>query len=217
LTAWLILLYLGCVRRDQRLLILQLNKQLKVSSLFSSKVTMIHQDINRSALRVGMRIEAICDMKSQAFGELCDNKRHWHSLWIEVEDTIKRSMNVSAANSNRTRNRSRSNQAVWINVTITADDAMAIDNWNPSDGDLLVAVCSLAAEGYDVRLKPDSRSDGFSAFLFPAVPDNPNTGYALSAYAPEPRSAIKVLLYKHHHMLDEQWQAAADNQQGGYR
>lgn len=93
----------------------------------------------------------------------------------------------------------------WVNVTLADTDALQIEHWDVSNDELFTVLINLVDTGHTVTVKPVPSEDGFMAAAIGSSDDCPNEGLGLSAYADNPRDAVKVLVFKHHAILDRNW------------
>jgi len=132
---------------------------------------------------------------------MCDHL-DWN-LWYRQ---IKEQCDMARSSSSKPVDRPRDNmQTTWVNVNLTSEDKEVLKNAETSSDELAAALVALVLEGYEFRLKPSRKEDSYMAFLFPPDNGHAHSGFALSAFAADPRTALTVLLYKHFEVLGTDW------------
>lgn len=77
--------------------------------------------------------------------------------------------------------------------------------WELGDADLLEGIVSLTGRGYKLTASYNAKSGAATATLMAGQEQGRLSGYALSAKGTDARDAMKLLFYKHWHILDEDW------------
>lgn len=106
---------------------------------------------------------------------------------------------------------------VWVNRTLTDEDIVQIEGWDIDDTGLLAALINAVDTGHSLTVRQNADDDGFMASLVGNHNDCPNSGLGLSAYAADARSALKVLVYKHHGIFDGIWERPSSTEKRKYR
>jgi hypothetical protein len=96
----------------------------------------------------------------------------------------------------------------WVNHSLTDEDILQIDGWQPDDGEIFAGLLGLVDTGHSLTVKAAADGSGFMAAATGNSNDCENHGLGLSAYADNARDAAKVLLYKHHGVFDKIWPKA---------
>lgn len=109
------------------------------------------------------------------------------------------------------------NTVSWVNYSITDEDALEIDGWQPDDGEIFAGLLGLVDSGHSLTIKAANDGNGFMAAATGTGTDCQNHGLGLSAYADTSRDAAKVLLYKHHGVFDKVWPKADGSTKRRYR
>lgn len=105
----------------------------------------------------------------------------------------------------------------WCNVALPDDVELSLEHWDVSDAELFAAVITLVDSGHAIFHKAASDGDGFTFGATGQSDDCVNRGLGLSAYADNPRDAVKVFVYKHHGLLAGKWPAPASGQKRRFR
>jgi len=92
-------------------------------------------------------------------------------------------------------------------------EAFAVDGVH--DDDLMDLVQSTLADGYKISLTYNGQADTYNASMTCNNEKLANMGYTLSAFAPTLYTALGLLMYKHHVLLDGDWGNIPAPQRGG--
>ena len=88
------------------------------------------------------------------------------------------------------------NTLKWINSSLTREHQSEISGWGVDDGELFSALIMLVDTGHSIAIKVSPDGAGYMATAI---------GLGMSGFAPTPRDAFKVLLFKHHAIFGGQW------------
>lgn len=122
---------------------------------------------------------------------------------------IERILTMAANKKNSKRNSKPDAQTVkWVNRNLNDEEKAHHDGIKITPADLFKDALALALSGYNLSVKFDKYSDCFQATLIPYNEACVNYGFGLSARAADPKRAISMLLYKHFHVLSEDWGSA---------
>lgn len=92
-------------------------------------------------------------------------------------------------------------------------EAFAIDGVH--DDDLMDLVQSSLAEGYKLTFTYNGQADTYNAAMTCNAEKHPNQGYTMSAYGPTFYVALGLLMFKHHVLLQGDWNNIPAGQKGG--
>lgn len=109
------------------------------------------------------------------------------------------------------------NPVTWVNYSLTDENVDEIEGWECTDGELLAALVNMVDTGHSITIKQAGDGDGFMAAATGISNECQNKGLGLSAYAPDARSAAKVLVYKHVGVFDRLWPRREASQKPLYR
>lgn len=93
----------------------------------------------------------------------------------------------------------------FINRNLTTEEKADHDARKEPIQKLCVEFVKLVSLGYAVKCSWDAYSKCFQATATVWNDANPNYGYGLSARGATPERAVSLLLYKHFHILHEDW------------
>lgn len=96
--------------------------------------------------------------------------------------------------------------SVWfVNVAVSVSDAAKIDEYFPAIEAVYDAMVEVMTDGYRVAFNYDMTRDAVVASLTCRNDGLPNHNGVLNAFAGDWFTALKVVLYKHYVVLNEQW------------
>lgn len=101
-------------------------------------------------------------------------------------------------------------RAPWLGFLerrLTEDELADADNWTPSEADIWDAVERFIIAGIRVQLSYSTRLKLATCTLTDYRPDSSTAGYALSAQDANAALALKLAIFKHEHLLQNNWQA----------
>lgn len=97
----------------------------------------------------------------------------------------------------------------WINVRLSDEDRASFEQWDPSPDELLTGVIQMAESGINFSLRASKTSNGtWDCFCIGDEDSIDYGGRGFSSFASTPYDACKVALFKHFHVLREQWPAS---------
>lgn len=98
----------------------------------------------------------------------------------------------------------------FLEYRLSDAELAAASEWDLSDTDVIEAFINLTAKGYKLTVTYSAKSGASTATLMAGVEQGKASGWALSAKGEDARDAVKLLLYKHYHALEESWDAMLD-------
>lgn len=118
-------------------------------------------------------------------------------------------MNDRQANTKR-RKPKRPEKVTWqgyIDMPLTASqkEDVSSDYELVQDSELVEGLASLLGAQIDVKLKSMDGGQTVSCQLMDMNPDSSSAGFVLTSYAPTPRAALFVALYKHNVLCEGVW------------
>lgn len=93
----------------------------------------------------------------------------------------------------------------FVNYVLSDVDKEAYKVWSVDDHDLFLLLAGELTAGYKFSCSYNSQNDTHVATFMCNDDSNPNAGYCLSAYAPDPYHALKTLMFKHVEVLGSVW------------
>lgn len=98
---------------------------------------------------------------------------------------------------------------------LSADQLEAFATDGVHDDDLMDLVQASLAEGYKLTFTYNGQSDTYNAAMTCNDDKSGNFGYTMSAFGPTFYTAIGLLMYKHHILLEADWNNIPAPQRGG--
>lgn len=96
----------------------------------------------------------------------------------------------------------------WVGHKDFKLDAQAKDNyehWDIHDDDVYELAATTVQSGYKLSFTFNSGNDTFNAALTGDGGEGKNYTYTMSAFAPDWYNALRLVLFKHHVLLDGDW------------
>lgn len=94
----------------------------------------------------------------------------------------------------------------YLNVNLTAADDKLFDQWEADRVFGIADVGLLVDAGYKFSLNWDDHHSGYVASLYSGSPKLAWTGYTLTAWSDTPDEAVKLLMFKHFFLCNEDWE-----------
>lgn len=104
----------------------------------------------------------------------------------------------------------RWNNVRFINYELSQEETLSCKTWNVTLEELDKALSALFDDGYRLSCKFDEYGQCYGAFLNAPASGSVNSGFCLSGRGSTPVKAVKQLLYKHFHILDQHWEQWAE-------
>ena len=104
----------------------------------------------------------------------------------------------------------KSYEVTFVNCELDTSTKELVRNFDPKFTTTLDCVDRLVFDGYKISVSYDKYHNCVSAFCTHPANDHPHHGLCLSARAPSYLNALKVLVYKHFTILQENWDTAVD-------
>lgn len=98
---------------------------------------------------------------------------------------------------------------------LTAEQLEGFASFEPHDDDLMDLVQATLANDYKLTFTYNGQSDTYNAAATANGEKDPNKGYTMSAFAPSVYAALRLLMYKHWVLLDQNWDNVPAPQKGG--
>jgi len=111
----------------------------------------------------------------------------------------------SKAGAARTVKAPRFNDAQFVQLELTDEQAKSLKAMPTDAGVILDEIERMIDDGYKFTIKYDSYGDCIGAWCQDANPDGINTGYILTGRRSSVVKSLKQLLFKHHTLLDGDW------------
>lgn len=93
----------------------------------------------------------------------------------------------------------------FVERVLSEDELAQCDEWKPKPAEIIEAMCALSQAGYDLKISYNAAKEQGNATLVDQRAKLPTTGYALSARGTNCADALKILVYKHYHLLGGDW------------
>jgi hypothetical protein len=93
----------------------------------------------------------------------------------------------------------------FVNVTLTPEHKEALDAWDVADGGVFEGLAVYGERGYKLSVTYSKQSDSWNASYTGMEGCGKNAGYTVSAFAPSPYEAMRVLLFKVATILPDEW------------
>lgn len=93
----------------------------------------------------------------------------------------------------------------FLERRLTDAELEAFDNEVTTDEDILAATVEITYAGYDVKLSYSERLTAYTCTLVDQDANRKTAGYALSAQDTTGREALRMALYKHFVILEQNW------------
>lgn len=98
---------------------------------------------------------------------------------------------------------------------LTADQLEGFASFEHYDEDLMDLVQATLANEYKLAFTYNGQSDTYNAAMTCNGEKDPNKGYTMSAFAPTMMDALRLLMYKHWVLLEQNWDNVPAPQKGG--
>lgn len=93
----------------------------------------------------------------------------------------------------------------FVNVTLTNDHKEALGLWDCVDGGVFEGLAVYGEAGYKLSVTYNKQTTGWTASYTGQDGCGANEGYTVSAFAPTPYDAMRVLLFKVSVILPDKW------------
>lgn len=176
-----------------------------VSSLYTKARTFrdarIHRDCNRLASE-GARLNARLRTWWHAtdYFSNAPNIQSLSRFSIIYQEGLLMAKNVTPAKDFK-----RTEWKGFLERPMTDAELASADEWEVSDVQLIEGILALTNNGYKLTLSYSGKAKTATATLMAGDDHGRLAGYALSAKGADGREAIKLLMYKHYHLLEELW------------
>lgn len=98
----------------------------------------------------------------------------------------------------------------FVQCELPKETKEAVKKWDPKFEITMDALDRLVSDGYKLSIAQDTYHDCVGAFLSFPKPGHKHSGLCLTARGPSYLQALKVLVYKHYQVLQEDWGAIVD-------
>lgn len=98
---------------------------------------------------------------------------------------------------------------------LTAEQLEGFAAFEHHDDDLMDLVQTVLANDYKLTFTYNGQADTYNAAMTANGEKDPNKGYTMSAFAPSMYAALRLLMYKHWVLLDQNWDNVPAPQKGG--
>lgn len=105
----------------------------------------------------------------------------------------------------------------WLNVPLSDEHVAFIEGAKVTLEDIGARLLLMCSEGWDITIKRDDKSGGFSCFGFTDNPSVPNDRVGLSGWADNPTDAAFVFVYKYRDVLESVIPVGTDSTKRRFR
>lgn len=112
---------------------------------------------------------------------------------------------IMARNSKKTNDFQRDTWKGFVERRLTDQELFEATEWQFSDADMVECIVALTEVGYKFTASFNGATKAATATLHAGEPQGKSAGWALSAKGENARDALKLLMYKHYHILHEDW------------
>jgi len=102
--------------------------------------------------------------------------------------------------------------STFVRCDLDKETKEKVKAWDPKYEATIDALDRLLVDGYKVSFSPDKYHDCVGCFVSHPEPTHKHHGQCLTARGPDWINAAKVAVFKHFHILDEDWGAPVDQQ-----
>jgi len=145
--------------------------------------------------------------------QLCVILTQWADEWAVRIDEAKEVMGMATSGS-KTKN-GLSDWKGFKDFRLTADQLEGFAAFDTHDDDLMDLVQATLANDYKLTFTYNGQSDTYNAAATSNGEKDPNKGYTMSAFAPSMYAALRLLMYKHWVLLEQNWDNVPAPQKGG--
>ena len=96
-------------------------------------------------------------------------------------------------------------QQQFVRCELDKETKERVKKWDVKYESTMDGLDRMLNDGYKVSIVRDAQHDCMSIFATCTDKNNPNSGFCLTARAPGFLDALKVLVFKHFDVLQEQW------------
>ena len=146
--------------------------------------------------------------KSQLCGVLTLWASEWQELLFEAERIM--GMATKAKNGN-----GLSEWKGFKDFRLNPEQLEGFASFEAHDDDLMDLVQTMLAADYKLTFTYNGQADTYNAAATCNGEKDPNKGYTMSAFAPSMYAALRLLMYKHYVLLDQNWDNVPAPQRGG--
>lgn len=100
--------------------------------------------------------------------------------------------------------------AAFVRCELDASTKEQVKKWDPKFEATMDAVDRLLSDGYKISVSPDKYHDCVGAFMTMPEVAHKHHGQCLTARGPNYLQAMKVLVFKHFQVLQEEWGSPVD-------
>lgn len=93
----------------------------------------------------------------------------------------------------------------FVNVSLSQQDKEAYVSWDVQDTDVWDGIAQYAEGGYKFSVSRNKQNDHFTASVTGTEDAGKNAGYSVTAFAPTPYEAVRVVLFKVSVVLPPVW------------
>lgn len=94
----------------------------------------------------------------------------------------------------------------YLSVYLSAEDEVSFDVWEKDRVFGLADVSILVDNGYKFSVGWDAHHNGFVASLYSADAKLAWTGWTLTAWADDVNDAVRLLMFKHYVLCEQDWE-----------
>jgi len=177
---------------------------------------MLRDEIHVRAFRLGL-LSLRRDFLRELRGDYVTKKHKCDILnsWLDEMDTLLvkagELLNMPSKNGNKVIQEWKG----FRDFKLTAEQLEGFGSFDTDDDDLMDLVQTTLVEGYKLTLTYSGQSDTYNCALTCNAEKHANQGYTMSAFAPSAYTALKLLMYKHHVLLESDWSKIPAPQRGG--
>lgn len=104
-----------------------------------------------------------------------------------------------------TKSQNKTWETKFVSCELDKETKEVVKKWDVKFETTMDCVDKLIQDGYKISISQDKFHDCTGVFMTIADSENPNHGWCLSARGPNYLQALKVLVYKHFTILQENW------------
>jgi len=141
----------------------------------------------------------------------CSILNEWVFQWVLLLRDLQGILVMPKSQANQT----TVNWKGFKDFRLTNDQLAAFATDGVHDDDLMDLVQASLAEGYKLTFTYNGQSDTYNASMTCNDDKSGNFGYTMSLFGPNFYTALGLLMYKHHILLDGDWNNIPAPQKGG--
>jgi len=180
------------------------------------KIRFLSSPFNKARTFSDYRLHRACNHLATEGARICQRLR----TWKHTTDYFSNATNLTTLSrfaviyqeellmAKKTTPTSDFKRAEWkgfLERPFTEQELFEADQWTLDDVGICEGVVSLTAEGYKLTVSYSAQTKACTATLMAGEQQARLSGWALSAKGADGRDALKLLCYKHYHLLGEDW------------